>query len=63
MRHSGVVGHDADLLPAHDIAAEVGGEIDRLLVDHAQVARWSSPRKTLAIVNVINVAPAAAMTA
>ncbi len=62
MRLPRIIGHDVHLLLPHHVAAEVLREFDRLLVRHAQVARLVvRPEELLAIVNVIHIAPAAAI--
>ena len=62
MRLARVVSHDADLLLPDHIAAEVLVEVDRLLVHHAEVARLVvGAEELLAIVNVVDVAPSAAV--
>ena len=62
VRQAWVVGHDVHLLLPHHVAAEVLVELDSLLVGHAQVARFIvGPEELLAIVNVVDIAPAAAV--
>jgi len=62
MGQAGIVGNDADVLLADDVAAEVGGEVDSFLVDHAQVTRLVvGGEELVAVAHLMNVAPAASV--
>jgi len=62
VRAARVVGHDADVGLADDVATEVLVEIDRGLQGHAEVAGLIvGVEKVVRVVDVVNVAPSTAV--